>query len=159
MPSSAFKPRIAVLDDYQHVAFKFGDWSKVTTRADITVFDDTIQIDNIDALVKRLEPFEVICGMRERTKFPAELLKRLPNLKLLTTTGTRNLSLNVKAAEKEGILVAGTRYDGGQGTAEHKYVHRSHLSRYGMYTPADTIPNLVQLDAHTGRHKTSSSFS
>lgn len=47
--------------------------------------------------------------MRERTPFPAELQQKLPNLKLLLTTGVRNNALDLKAASQQGILVAGTK--------------------------------------------------
>lgn len=46
--------------------------------------------------------------MRERTPLPAELINRLPNLKLLLTTGDRNASINVKACLARGVPVAGT---------------------------------------------------
>ena len=111
--------RVAILDDYQHVAFTSADWAPVRERVDITVFDTTIQPNDEDALVERLKPFEIICSMRERTKFPASLLKRLPNLKLLTTTGMRNAAIDLTAATEEGVLVSGTGY-GGAGTSEHK---------------------------------------
>lgn len=121
---SASKRRLAILDDYQHVGFKCADWTGIEPRLDVTVFDDTIQAStDADALIKRLEPFEIICTMRERTKFPADILNRLPNLKLLTTTAMGNRSIDMKAAEDEGILVAGTGYIG-TGTAEHKYEMR-----------------------------------
>jgi lactate dehydrogenase-like 2-hydroxyacid dehydrogenase len=127
--SASSKRRLAILDDYQRVAFKCADWTGVEPRLDVTVFDNTIQAStNTDALIKRLQPFEIICSMRERTKFPADILKRLPNLKLLTTTAMGNRSIDIKAAEDEGILVAGTRYVGA-GTAEHKYVHTFHKRR------------------------------
>ncbi|KXX83156.1 D-3-phosphoglycerate dehydrogenase [Madurella mycetomatis] len=45
--------------------------------------------------------------MRERTPFPRELIARLPNLKLLLTTGLRNLSLDLAALQERGIPVAG----------------------------------------------------
>lgn len=122
MAASPSKPRIAILDDYQRVALTSADWSSISSRADVTVFNDTIltDSDNGDALVARLAPFEVICSMRERTKFPKDILARLPNLKLLTTTAMRNMGIDVEAAQEEGILVAGTRYRGFS-TVEHKY--------------------------------------
>lgn len=46
--------------------------------------------------------------MRERTPFPRELINRLPNLKLLLTTGLRNNSLDLAAFKEAGIPVAGT---------------------------------------------------
>jgi phosphoglycerate dehydrogenase-like enzyme len=98
--------KIAVLDDYQQVSLDLADWTALDPKASVTVFTDTITGD--DALVERLEPFEVICAMRERTPFPASLLKRLPNLKLLVSTGHRNASIDVAAAKAQGVVVCGT---------------------------------------------------
>ena len=77
--------RIAVLDDYQGVAGRFADWSSLPEPAEVTVFGD--HLDDEDAVVERLAPFEVVVAMRERTPFPRSLLERLPNLRLLVTTG------------------------------------------------------------------------
>ena len=97
---------VAILDDYQHVAFKFADWTPVKGKLDITVFDTTV-LDE-DELVKRLEKYEIISTMRERTKFTAGVLDRLPNLKLLTTTGMVNRGIDVDHAQSKGIVVSGT---------------------------------------------------
>lgn len=96
--------KIAVLDDYQDLALSLADWSLL--EADVTRFGDTI---SGPALVERLRPFEVICLMRERTPMPAEVLKQLPNLKLLVTTGMRNASVDIAAARSCGVKVCGTR--------------------------------------------------
>jgi phosphoglycerate dehydrogenase-like enzyme len=98
--------RIAVLDDYQGVALDLADWSRLEEKAEIEVFRDTIT--DPEALVERLEPFEVICAMRERTPLPAVLLERLPNLKLIVSTGHRNASIDVAAAKGRGVTVCGT---------------------------------------------------
>ena len=107
--------RIAVLDDYQSVAADFTDWSTLPEPADVVEFHDSV--DDEDALVARLEPFDVVVAMRERTAFPRSVLERLPNLKLLVTTGMRNKSIDTQAANDHGITVCGT---GSQptGTAE-----------------------------------------
>jgi phosphoglycerate dehydrogenase-like enzyme len=104
--------RIAVLDDYQSVAADFCDWSTVPGPVDVTTFSDTITDE--DALAERLEPFDVVVAMRERTAFPRRLLERLPHLKLLVTTGMRNKSIDTAAADERGITVCGT---GSQPTA------------------------------------------
>src|SRR3954468_4255657 len=104
--------RLAVLDDYQSVAADFCDWSKVAEPVDVTTFSDTLTDE--DALVERLEPFDVVVAMRERTAFPRSVLERLPNLKLLVTTGMRNKSIDTQAANDNGITVCGT---GSQPTA------------------------------------------
>ena len=98
--------RIAVLDDYQSVAADFCDWSTLPEPAEVVEFHD--HVDDEDALVARLEPFDVVVAMRERTAFPRSVLERLPNLKLLVTTGRRNKSIDVAAATHHGITVCGT---------------------------------------------------
>ena len=76
---------VAVLDDYQGKALKLVDWSKVSDRANIVVFQD--HLADRDAVAERLAPFDVICIMRERTPLPGALLNRLPKLKLIASTG------------------------------------------------------------------------
>src|SRR5688572_2782629 len=98
--------RVAALDDYQGVALKKGDWSKLPADTDVTSFGD--HIDDRDALVARLEPFDVIVAMRERTPFPRSLVERLPNLKLLITTGARNASFDLVALKERGVTVCAT---------------------------------------------------
>jgi phosphoglycerate dehydrogenase-like enzyme len=98
--------RVATLDDYQGVALKKGDWSKLPSDTQVESFSD--HIDDQDALVARLEPFDVIVAMRERTPFPRSLVERLPNLKLLVTTGARNASFDLVALKERGITVCGT---------------------------------------------------
>jgi phosphoglycerate dehydrogenase-like enzyme len=95
--------RVAILDDYQDVARHSADWGEL----DVTAFTDHVTGD--DALAARLEPFEAVVAMRERTPFTAVRLARLPRLKVLVTTGMANASIDVPAARARGIAVAGTR--------------------------------------------------
>src|SRR4051812_29817380 len=97
---------IAVLDDYQGVSGRYADWSSLPEPAEVTVFGD--HLDDADALVDRLSPFEVVVAMRERTPFPRSVLERLPNLRLLVTTGAKNASIDVAAAVERGVAVCGT---------------------------------------------------
>jgi phosphoglycerate dehydrogenase-like enzyme len=85
------------------------DWSPLTERATITVFND--HLNEPDAVVARLAPFEVICIMRERTPLPRGILERLPRLKLIASTAVRNASIDLQAARERGIAVANTGYD------------------------------------------------
>ncbi|KAI5859634.1 D-isomer-specific 2-hydroxyacid dehydrogenase-like protein [Durotheca rogersii] len=108
-------PKIAVLDDYQKLSEKPFDKLRAAGY-EVTVFTDTLlpynhpdtPQDIKDALARRLEPFGIISTMRERTPFPAELVGRLPNLKLLLTTGKRNAALDVRALAARGVPVIGT---------------------------------------------------
>ncbi|MBM3946384.1 MAG: D-2-hydroxyacid dehydrogenase family protein [SAR202 cluster bacterium] len=98
--------RIAVLDDYQGVALQMADWSTLPKDANVHVFRDHLKDPN--AVAARLRDFDIICAMRERTGFPRSILRRLPELKLLVTTGMANAAIDVGAATELGIAVAGT---------------------------------------------------
>ena len=107
--------KVAVLDDYQSVAESLADWKQLPTGTEVTYFSDHLTSE--DALAERLASFDVVMGMRERTPFPRSLLERLPNLRLLVTTGRRNASFDIEAASDLGIAVCGT--DGaGEGPSE-----------------------------------------
>lgn len=107
---------VAILDDYQKVALTYADWSQLPGKAKLTVFDEPFA--NEDAVVEALEPFDVVVAMRERTRFPAEVLRRLPNLRLLVTTGPVNAAIDISAAQELGITVTGTRPAGTRPTVE-----------------------------------------
>ena len=98
--------RIAVLDDYQNVALDSADWSALPQGSEVQVFSDHIAEESV--LAARLASFHVIVAMRERTPFPRSLLSRLPELRLLITTGGRNASIDVSAARERGVVVSGT---------------------------------------------------
>jgi phosphoglycerate dehydrogenase-like enzyme len=100
--------RIAILDDYQNVALRMADWSALSERAEITVFNDHVR--DPSALVERLLPFDIVCVMRERTPLPREVLQHLPKLKLIASTGSRNASIDMGAAKELGITVTATGY-------------------------------------------------
>jgi phosphoglycerate dehydrogenase-like enzyme len=101
-----FRLKIGVLDDYQGVALSVADWSSLD--ADVEVF--TAPFVDADEVVRQLADFDVLVAMRERTRFPAEVLSRLRGLKLLVTTGTVNSAIDVAAARELGVVVSGTGY-------------------------------------------------
>ena len=98
--------RRAILDDYQNVALSAADWSKVSGDLEIEVFNAHLGAD--DKLIAALQGFDIVCAMRERTAFPRGVIEKLPQLKLLITTGMRNASIDVAAAKARGIVVCGT---------------------------------------------------
>src|SRR5258708_10750892 len=108
MSSKQERYRIAVLDDYQDVALSLADWSVLDTRATITVFND--HLADSDAVVERLQPFDIVCVMRERTAMTRTIIERLPKLRMIASTGTRNTSIDLKAAEERGVRVVHTGY-------------------------------------------------
>ena len=98
--------RAAILDDYQNVAMGFADWSPIAKDVEIEAFNKPL--GGPDAVIKALQGFAVVIGMRERTPFPRQVIEGLPDLKLLITTGGRNNSFDVKAANERGVTVCGT---------------------------------------------------
>lgn len=107
--------RIAITDDYQNVALSYADWSRLKSVHEVVVFDKPFASQ--DEAASALAGFDAIAIMRERTPFPRALLDRLPNLKLLVTTGLRNASVDMVACKEKGITVCGTQ-SGGHATAE-----------------------------------------
>lgn len=97
--------RIAVLDDYQGIA-ETVDWSPIPRPVELLAIRDHVAPG--DELIARLADREVVVAMRERTPIDADLLARLPALKLLVTTGPFNAAIDVAAAHRLGITVCGT---------------------------------------------------
>src|SRR5258707_8812326 len=100
------RSRCAILDDYQNVALSVADWSKVSGDLEIEVFN--AHLGAADKVIAALQGFDIVCAMRERTAFPRDVIEKLPQLKLLITTGLRNASIDVAAANERGVVVCGT---------------------------------------------------
>ena len=99
-------PRVAVLDDYQGVARDMAAWDSLPTDVVVDFFKDHLSVE--DDVARRLSPYDIVVAMRERTPFQRTLISRLPNLKLLVTTGMRNASIDMNAASDFGITVCGS---------------------------------------------------
>lgn len=97
---------VAVLDDYQNVARDMANWDSLPPDVSVDFFSD--HLPDEDDLAPRLESYEIVVAMRERTPFQRTLFSRLPNLKLLVTTGMRNASIDIAAAAEHGVTVCGT---------------------------------------------------
>jgi len=100
--------KVAVLDDYQNIALCSADWTILNGKTAITVFNDHLFEEA--ELIERLQPFDVIQVMRERTPLTRNLLAALPNLKLIISTGLRNASIDLHAVEELGIELQHTGY-------------------------------------------------
>lgn len=97
--------KIAVLDDYQNVAADMADWSPLSGH-EVVFFDQVYE--GLDGFTARLEPFDVICAMRERSPLGRDVLEKLPNLKLIATAGMRNAAIDMDCCKERGIAVLGT---------------------------------------------------
>lgn len=98
--------RIAVIDDWQDVAAQLVDWSALAPVGEVTFLHE-FPADN-QVLAARLQSYDVICAMRERTRFDRALLSQLPRLRLLVTSGMKNAAIDIAAAGELGISVVGT---------------------------------------------------
>lgn len=109
---TAFRPlpenrraRIAVLDDYMGVAHRLADWSILADRADVSFLTHAIAPDR---LTTELAEYDVLCLLRERTAFPGDVLRGLPNLRALAITGRQNRTLDTDTALALGLPVMTT---------------------------------------------------
>jgi phosphoglycerate dehydrogenase-like enzyme len=95
--------KIAILDDYQQVAKQLADWGSLPADSEVDSFAENIADTN--ELVRRLQPYDVIVAMRERTRFPAQVIDALPKLRLLVSTGARNPSIDAEACARRKIAL------------------------------------------------------
>ena len=137
--------RVAILDDYQNTALSSADWSSVSSQANIEVFNDHIHDE--DAVAARLQHFEIICAMRERTPFPRSLIEKLPNLKLIISSGMRNRGIDVDAAKDNDVIVCGRSAKAGQAMQGTTTTLMGKGKRGGMLV----LPGwgLMRVSAHT----------
>ena len=106
MTISSKKLNVAILDDYQNVSHEFADWDKISEKIELDVFNNYIgQEENLS---KILFKYDVLCLMRERTPMPEELINKLPNLRLVITSGMWNASVDINALNKRKIIFCGT---------------------------------------------------
>jgi phosphoglycerate dehydrogenase-like enzyme len=99
--------KIAILDDYAKVALQSADWSVLKDKAEIAVFDRHLSEDEA---VSVLQPFDVLCTVRERMSLPRSLFQRLPKLKLVTIIGMSLPNLDMAAATDHGVIVAHSNF-------------------------------------------------
>lgn len=106
--------RVAVIDDWQGVAEQSADWTQLRARAEVVIFRDAFADE--DAAAQQLADFDVVMAMRERTAFPASLVRRLGKLRLFSLTGARARSVDMDALRAQGVTITTTK-GGGTGTA------------------------------------------
>lgn len=109
--------KLAILDDYVKAARGSADWDRLGAQVEITVFERPF--NGLEAAAAALAPFDALCVMRERTPLPRALLERLPQLKLIVSSGQVNRSIDLEAARERGVVVCHTTgKDGSASTVE-----------------------------------------
>ena len=102
--------KLAILDDYQHLALDSADWSRLKGVEVVALHEP---LSSVEEAAGKLKPFDILCLMRERTALPRALIERLPNLKFVSLTGARSPSLDARACGERDIPVSHTRSAGG----------------------------------------------
>ena len=118
--------RIAVLDDYQNVARDMADWSGLQREHEVTFFHETYE--GLEGFARRLQGYEILGVMRERSPIRRDLLERLPDLKMIATAGMRNAAIDMDYCKERGIAVCGTQNSAGA-TPELAWGHIISLAR------------------------------
>ena len=106
---------MVILDDFQNYFSKIERDKRLPTDMKITVYKN--HFENSNDLINKLKDCQIIVGIRERTKFPQEIIDQLPKLRLLITTGARNASFDLEASTNNNIVVSGTP-GGGEGPVD-----------------------------------------
>ncbi|MBC3808948.1 D-2-hydroxyacid dehydrogenase family protein [Undibacterium seohonense] len=94
--------KIAILDDYQDVVRSL-DCFNLLKEHEVKVFNN--RAVGLGQLAIRLQQFEALVLIRERTNLNRALLGKLPNLKLISQTGKVSGNIDLEAAKKFGITV------------------------------------------------------
>ncbi len=95
--------KIAILDDYQDAVRHLDCYAKLAGHS-VTVYNDSVE--DIATLAKRLADVEALVLIRERTAVGADLLSRLPKLKLISQTGKISNHLSLEECRAHGVAVA-----------------------------------------------------
>ncbi|WKL01519.1 hypothetical protein Q0F98_33885 [Paenibacillus amylolyticus] len=97
------KLRCAVLDDYQNVALTSADWGPLMDQVEIQTFNNYMGSE--EKVIQELQDFDIVVLMRERTPFPEKVISQLPKLKLLITSGMRNVDRSQGCREERDYCV------------------------------------------------------
>ena len=105
MNTAEGKPSIVVLGDWENGLNRLVDWDAIRRRATVTLHNTSLQDD---ALRQALQAADCAVLVRDRSPMPRALLSRLPRLRHIIFTGTRNKTLDLQAALDQGITVSHT---------------------------------------------------
>ena len=95
--------RIVIPDDYQDAVRHLDCFAKLAGH-EVVIYNDSVK--DVDALAERFRDAEALVLIRERTQITAELLERLPKLRLISQTGRGTAHIDMAACARRGIEVA-----------------------------------------------------
>ncbi|HVV35460.1 MAG TPA: D-2-hydroxyacid dehydrogenase family protein [Acidimicrobiales bacterium] len=94
--------RVAILDDWFDTLRTLPSFAKLAGH-DVTVWND--HVDDVTVLGERLAEVEALVLIRERTAITAELLDRLPNLRLISQRSVYP-HIDIAACTARGVVVS-----------------------------------------------------
>src|SRR5262245_12114753 len=100
--------KVAILDDWFD-KLRTLPCSEKLHEHDVTLFTD--HVDDVDDLADRLEPFDALVLIRERTEIRAALLERLPNLRLISQRSVYP-HIDIDACTRLGVVVCSNMHPG-----------------------------------------------
>ena len=95
--------KIAVADDYQNIFKDFPGLSRLKGHEVIT-FSEPVK--DVPSLTARLKDADIVVLTQQRTRFPRELIERLPKLTFISQTGRNTGHLDVAACTERGIVIS-----------------------------------------------------
>ena len=98
--------KISILDDYHDTLSSLPCFARLRDH-DVTIWKD--HIDDIDVLDDRLHDAQVLVLIRERTPIQADLLQKLPNLKLISQRSVYP-HIDVEACTRNGVLLCSDQH-------------------------------------------------
>jgi phosphoglycerate dehydrogenase-like enzyme len=137
-----------VLGDAEQALRRLGQWQSIDAMADVVVHHQPLRGET---LIAALQDADVVVLVRDRTPFGAEQLARLPRLKYLVFTGTRNTTLDLAALAARGIPVSHTEWGPSKDStcemtwalilgATRRLEQQTGLLRSGQWRPATPEP-------------------
>jgi len=103
--------KVTVLDDYQHAFEASPAIARLREKAEVQIYAEKFSSE--EKLIQALRGSQAIVPIRERTKFPAPLLKALPDLELIAQTGNHAYHIDIDAATEAGIVITMAPAGGG----------------------------------------------
>lgn len=105
--------KVHILDDWFDTLRTLPSFAKLQGH-DVTVWND--HVEDVETLAKRLQDAEALVLFRERTAVTADLLFRLPNLRLISQRSVYP-HVDVDACTAEGVLLSSNMQKDGPSTA------------------------------------------
>jgi D-3-phosphoglycerate dehydrogenase / 2-oxoglutarate reductase len=100
--------KIAILDDYFDTVRTLPCFGKLAGH-EVTIWNGHVQ--GTDVLAERLKDTEALVLIRERTKIQAELLERLPRLRLISQRSVYP-HIDIEACSRLGVIVSSGQHAG-----------------------------------------------